>query len=614
MISIKPYTVLFFSFFFLIFEFRGMPQQSPAKDPGVVGTEADTVIQKHIPAVQNLMLPDSLKISLETLLRYYKNDEFWRYDQGHLREAIGNLVHYLKSPPIDSTVAFLKNYPFPSLADTSVYTMPADTVTNKSIHLPDTGITPPPDSLTKRALFGVDTTRSYLTDTLLNTLPDSVLKYLMHHGKIRHFTGTGDTTSFLKSDTLSLKTRESPWLVVLYRGDSIRIPVTDVDYLIASDSIHHAVNLLLQKVEADSSHVCLTNLTNDSVCIWLKNKSAEYSRFWLKNEYHDSIGLWIQNISKNNMRLTLDNNVFFRRLNKYQKRETFLIPSEKHASTELQKVRPVVIKVNPWKFGGIGSVNLSQGMLSNWVKGGESSISTLWELNMFVNYKKKNHQWNNVFRFKYGLLKSGEKGIRKNEDAWDLDSRYGLKASNHWYYSAAVNLKSQIANGYKYPNDSVVVSKFMAPGYLYLSLGMDYRPKKKISVLISPLTWKSTMVYDTAMIDQTRYGLKPYQRTRNDMGAYIRTFYQYDFTRDMSLVSRLNFFSQYTRKPQNIDVDWELTYRMKLGPFFNINVSTHLIYDDDIKIPVYDNEGNKIGAGPRLQFKEWLNIGFMYKF
>ncbi len=42
-------------------------------------------------------------------------------------------------------------------------------------------------------------------------------------------------------------------------------------------------------------------------------------------------------------------------------------------------------------------------------------------------------------------------------------------------------------------------------------------------------------------------------------------------------------------------------------------ISTHIIYDDDVKVPLFNNEGVKIGTGPRLQFKEVFSIGFSYK-
>ena len=47
--------------------------------------------------------------------------------------------------------------------------------------------------------------------------------------------------------------------------------------------------------------------------------------------------------------------------------------------------------------------------------------------------------------------------------------------------------KTQFADGFTYPNDSVAVSKFMAPGYLNLALGTDYI--KDAMFLVLTLLW-----------------------------------------------------------------------------------------------------------------------------
>jgi len=573
-------------------------------------------------AQQDTLLPpaDTIRQALETLKRYYGNDRFWRYDQKNLRKSLGDLIRYFESPPIDSTVSFLSKYPFPSLLDTSVYRIREDSIIKKNMKLVVRDTIVVPGMSADSIWFGTDTSAIYLSDSLFALLPDSLLQRIPV-GVPLYIVRQDTLLEMVKKPPLPLL-EESPLIYITYRGDTTVIPVTDMDYLIAGDSLKQAVNRLLLKRQEDSTRICFENLDNNTICIWLKNNNKDYHRFWLKNEYHDSIGLWIQNLARNQIRLTVDNNVFFHRIDKYKKKETFLIPENKLSGTGLRAVKPVVIKVNPWKLGGLGSINLTEGVISNWAEGGENSISMLMLINTFANYNKNKHQWNNTFRAKYGLLKSGKsKGLRKNEDSWEISSRYGLKASKQWYYSAAFNLNSQFANGYNYPNDSVPISKFFAPGYLHLSLGMDYQPSKKISILFSPLTWKSIFVLDSAHIDATRYGVKEGEKARNDIGAYIRANVRYDFSKTMYMINRLNLFSQYNRNPQNIDVDWEMVFVIKLGPFFNINLYTHMIYDDDIKLPVYDSEGEPVlgpdgkqKRSPGLQFKQYLNIGFRYKF
>ena len=52
-----------------------------------------------------------------------------------------------------------------------------------------------------------------------------------------------------------------------------------------------------------------------------------------------------------------------------------------------------------------------------------------------------------------------------------------------------------------------------------------------------------------------------------------------------------------------------------MNKFLSANLTTHLIYDDDIKISVDNNSDGVIDAvGPRIQFKEVFGAGLSFKF
>ena len=98
------------------------------------------------------------------------------------------------------------------------------------------------------------------------------------------------------------------------------------------------------------------------------------------------------------------------------------------------------------------------------------------------------------------------------------------------------------------------------------------------------------------------------------MGAYIKSHFKFDLTKDILVENKLDFFSNFLESPQNIDVNWELNIGLKINSHMNTTISTHLIYDDDIEVPVYDTDGVKISTTKSIQFKEVLSIGFSYKF
>lgn len=280
-----------------------------------------------------------------------------------------------------------------------------------------------------------------------------------------------------------------------------------------------------------------------------------------------------------------------------------------------------------WKIGGLFSVNGSQVSLTNWNAGGQNSISINGLISSFANLRKGKSEWENSLDLGYGIVRQGKKenvAWIKTDDKIDLVSKYGRKASKKWYYSALLNFNTQATNGYNYPNDSVYISRFMAPGYLLIAAGMDHKPFKPLSIFIAPFTMKSTFVLDQTLANQGAFGvdgadtsgasITPGKIMRYETGGYIRISYLHEVMKNVKIGSNLSLFSNYLNNPQNIDVNWETLIQFKVNKYISATLSTHLIYDDDIDIAVFDNDGVQIGKGPRLQFKEVLGIGFAYKF
>jgi len=270
-----------------------------------------------------------------------------------------------------------------------------------------------------------------------------------------------------------------------------------------------------------------------------------------------------------------------------------------------------------WKFGGTTSLNLSQLSLTNWAAGGDNSISGNALINLSANYASEKSSWENKLILGFGLIKQGGDPTRKSDDQIDLASKFGLKASDKWFYTALLGYKTQFAQGYDNPgeDDRMKISNFMAPGYLNFSLGMDYKPSDVFSLFLSPLSSKFTFVLDENLSDAGSFGLDPGQKTRAELGAHIKMVFTKEILKNVTLDTKIDLFSNYLDHPQYIDVNWDLLLNFKINDYLSASLFTQLIYDYDIKFGEdTTGDGNYDTFSEKVQFKELFGLGLSYTF
>jgi hypothetical protein len=50
---------------------------------------------------------------------------------------------------------------------------------------------------------------------------------------------------------------------------------------------------------------------------------------------------------------------------------------------------------------------------------------------------------------------------------------------------------------------------------------------------------------------------------------------------NVSIENRLNLYSNYLDKPQNVDIDYQMNIMMKINKYMSANVAVQAIYDDN---------------------------------
>ncbi len=265
-----------------------------------------------------------------------------------------------------------------------------------------------------------------------------------------------------------------------------------------------------------------------------------------------------------------------------------------------------------WKKGGNFSLTVNQGSLSNWAAGGDNfTFSLNSNLGLYAFYKKDKHSWDNTLDLAYGVLSSTSLGKRKANDHIDFLSKYGYELNPKLNLAGLVNFRSQFANGFNYLKNSqnadsaVLVSKGLAPAYVLLSVGLDYKPCKDFSLFLSPTTARWVFVNDNYL--KPFYSVPLNKSSRQEFGAFASANYLKTIGKNLNFKSRLDLFSNYKSNPQNIDIYWTNNLTAKITKYINFSLTMDVIYDDDVQNVNPDK-------GPAPQILQLMGIGFAYNF
>jgi len=262
-----------------------------------------------------------------------------------------------------------------------------------------------------------------------------------------------------------------------------------------------------------------------------------------------------------------------------------------------------------WKRGGIVNVNVNQGTLRNWAAGGDKfSLAVNSYVNYFIFYRKGKQNWDNTIDFNFGMVQTTSLGNRKNDDRFDVLSKYGYKFDGKLYLTGLFNFRTQFFDGYNFSgNRGNFSSSFLSPAYALTSVGVDYKTKH-FSAFVSPLTSRWVIVTNQFLSDKGSYGVPSGKHAINELGAFATLSYNKGFVKNVSYKGRLDLFANYREKPGNIDVLMTNFFSFKINKYFSASYNLDLIYDDDVKL------FGETKDSPSLQLKSLIGLGFTMRF
>lgn len=290
----------------------------------------------------------------------------------------------------------------------------------------------------------------------------------------------------------------------------------------------------------------------------------------------------------------------------FMKRASAQAETKKHliniADEDKKKIRIKKITASPWKFLGVDYLQLQQNGYSNWLQGDDNNLTLSNDLRLKLTHKKDKSEWESFLVSKIGLNYTAEEATDVNDDQFELNTKYGYKASTHWYYSGSLNLKTQLfydsyedSNGKKIYN-----SGFLSPGYFTAAFGMDYKTAKGFSLLVAPLTSKIVFVTDTVNIDQTKFGIEDGEMSKRQTGFSVVNFHKIPFTTLIIYTGRVELFMDYFSSQNKWFFESEHILDLRINRYLTSRIILEFRY---LEAEV---------AG--LQLKENVLIGFTYTF
>ena len=256
-----------------------------------------------------------------------------------------------------------------------------------------------------------------------------------------------------------------------------------------------------------------------------------------------------------------------------------------------------------WQKVGVFSLSVQQTALSNWPSGGENFIIGIMGIfNYSLHHRFGHYSFDAYSDIELGFVEASSfKEFRKTNDRCDLTFEFEHEMGKNYYYGFLSNFNSQLLPGFDYKNSHKKISNFLSPGKIILSPGIDKKFKSKetyLSLFVSPITSRWVLKTDNAFFGISKFGVDSAHSIYNEIGPYLSVHVNHNFSKNVNYIGRLDLFSNYKHKPNNLDVLCNTLLSIKISKVFAATFLFDIVYDDDIKNrpQIFQN----LGIGLRL--------------
>lgn len=281
------------------------------------------------------------------------------------------------------------------------------------------------------------------------------------------------------------------------------------------------------------------------------------------------------------------------------------------------RIRPVLIvpelipvdlpnyKFSYWHKWVVFNLNFNQSAFTNnWTGGGVNSIAFGTNFDFKTEYNKAPLDYTSELNLIYGTSKNKGQGIRKTNDRIFFDNKIATQLSKKWFFFGSLTFESQFDKGFTYqdPLPPLLISEFMAPGYLTESVGFEYKPSKFFDLRLGTGTARQTFVLDTTIYHNQpdNYGVLPGHTFVNQLAFQVVATVDKDIMPNLHINARYALFVPYGQALAYVSHRVDATLTAKVNRLIAVTINGTFLYDKN--------------TSPQPQATEGLGLGVIYKF
>lgn len=238
----------------------------------------------------------------------------------------------------------------------------------------------------------------------------------------------------------------------------------------------------------------------------------------------------------------------------------------------------------------------------NWTAGGNNTFSGLTTLYMRHQYKRNKFSSDLKVNTRYGINFIDNVHF-KNVDELKIEELMSWSFRKSWSYSAKINFRTQLTDGFASRTDRTLISALMSPGFADVSVGFTYAPAgAPYKLTLSPLAGNVITMLDERLYEKGSNGVPAGKKFYSGVGPSInasfdRTFFAKKWLRYRSTLYGFYALSNLKEPPT---CRWDNWIDIALSKYLSVNLYGVVYYLHS--------------ASPKAQYQYSATLGLSYRF